>query len=123
MKGSALGLTMTIMLTGAAQLRAQAPPAPVDVGFIAVHVGAQPRRPTIRTSDGFSLYDETATVASVHSLLNGPMLDVAGGYRVGRRLLLGAGVSVFRSSGGSAVTASIPDAGFFDRPRSVAAAA
>jgi hypothetical protein len=105
-----------LVAAGGARTAAQ---APSDSGFLAVRVGAQPQRPTIRATHGFDLFDEAATVESIYHIDNGPVFDVSGGYRAGPELLVGAGVSVFRSRGPSTATASIPDPIFFDRFRTV----
>ena len=117
-----LKLAMAIVLLSE-PLEAQAPPGPSSRALITVRGGAQPQRPTVRATHRFDLYDETATLDSVYSIANGPMIDLAVGRRVGRRLVLGGGMSLFRSSGPGAVTAAIPDRVFFDRPRAVTAAA
>ena len=112
-----LGLIGAFALSGASEVRAQQP-SPSRAGFINVNVGAQPQRHTIQTSESFPLYDETATVKSNQPIQGGGVVDVSGGYRVWRRVALGAGLSsVIRNSGGDAgVTVSIPDPGVFDRP-------
>ena len=116
-----LGLMTTVVLLGTTDAGAQAASSAASVGFITVRVGAQPQRRTIHTSQSFSLYDETATVTSNQPIKHGPMFDISAGYRVRRPLAIAAGVSSFRSTGNSRVTASIPDPRFFDRPRTVTA--
>lgn len=107
------------VLISAVQAGAQGLASPVNAGYLNVNVGAQPQRRTIRTADSFSLYDETATVTSSQPIKNGPMFDVSGGYRVTRRFVIAVGVSSFRSSSTSTITASIPDPSVFDRPKTV----
>lgn len=116
-----LGLMTTVVLLGTTDVGAQAASSAANAGFINVRVGAQPQRRRIHTSQSFSLYDETATVTSNQSIKNGPMFDISAGYRVWRPLAIAVGVSSFRSTGNSGVTASIPDPRFFDRPRTVTA--
>lgn len=113
-----LGLIAAFVLSGAAEARAQQPP-PASAGFINVNVGAQPQRRTIHTSESFPLYDESATVTSTQPIQNGVIFDVSGGYRVWRRVALGVGLSSFKSRGDGGVAVSIPDPGFFDRPKIV----
>ena len=109
---------ITFAWLSAAEARAQQPP-PASAGFITVNVGAQPQRRTINTSESFSLYDEKATVTSNQPIKNGVIFDVSGGYRVWRQVALGVGLSSFRSRGDAGIIASIPDPGFFDRPKIV----
>jgi len=113
-----LGLIGAFALSGAAEVSAQQP-SPANAGFINFNVGAQPQRRTINTSESFTIYDESATVTSNQPVKNGVVFDVSGGHRVWRQVALGVGLSSFRSRGDAGVSASIPDPGFFDRPKIV----
>jgi hypothetical protein len=116
-KTTTVGL-MSVLVVMGAEARAQQATLPGSA-FLSLNVGAQPQRRTIQTSETFPLYDEAAVVTSSQPIKNGAMLDITGGYRGWRRLALAVGLSSFSSSGSSTLTASIPDPGFFDRPRTV----
>jgi hypothetical protein len=93
-----------------------------DKGYITFNVGAQVGSDDLNTSSTFSLYEETATVTSTQRVKSGAFFEIGGAYRVWGRNLL-AGVSFTRSSSDAnvALSASIPDPIFFDRPRNVTA--
>ncbi len=76
-------------------------------------------RRTLTTSSSFSIYEEPATVTSTGEIRNGAILDVGAGYRVWRHVALAVSVSTFGRSGGSALTATIPDPIVYGRPRTV----
>jgi hypothetical protein len=111
-----VGLIAAFTLAGAVEATAQQP-SPASSGFVNVNIAAQPQRRTINTSERFTLYDESATVTSNQPIKNGVVFDVSGGHRVWRQVALGVGLSSFRSRGDAGVIASIPDPGFFDRPK------
>jgi len=98
----------------AAEVSAQVSPAPAKKAFIGVSFGAQPRRQTIQTTTTLGVYGETATFDTSHPIGNGPIIDVAGGYRVWGDLYVGAGFSSFSKNSDSTVTARIPSPLFFD---------
>jgi hypothetical protein len=105
------------LVAGTGRAAAQAQPNPGSAAFLNINVGAQPQQRTIATSESFPLYDETATVTSSQPVNNGPVFDIAGGYRVRRQLFVGVGFSTFQRSSASDLVASIPDLIFVDRPR------
>lgn len=91
-----------------------------DKGYVSVNGGVQTGSHNIDTGSTFSLYDETATVASTQKITGGSFFDIGAAYRVwGKNLLAGISYSHMSSDGDVAVTASIPDPTFFDRPRAV----
>lgn len=88
--------------------------------FAAANVGAQfsPARAET-TAFSFTIYEEAATVNVARSVKGGLLGEFTAGGRVLGNLGV-AGSLWFRSApGDGAVTASIPDPAFFDRPRSV----
>lgn len=91
-----------------------------DKGYVSINGGVQAGSDTLDTAASFPLYDETATVSSTQKVKGGGFFDIGGAYRVWRNNLL-AGVSFTHTSSdtGVALTASIPDPIFFDRPRAV----
>ena len=93
-----------------------------DKGYVSVNVGVQVGSHDLSTSSTFSLYDETATVATTQKIKGSTFFDVGGAYRVwGNNLLAGVTFSRTSTDADVALTASIPDPAVFDRPRAVTA--
>ena len=93
-----------------------------DKGYVTFNVGAQVGSDDLNTSSSFTLYDETGTVTSTQRVKSGAFFEIGGAYRVwGRNVLAGVSFSRMSSDSNVALTASIPDPVFFDRPRSVTA--
>jgi len=91
-----------------------------DKGYITFNVGAQVGSDDLNTNSTFSLYEETATVASTQRVKGGAFFEIGGAYRVwGNNLLAGVTFTHTGSDADVAISASIPDPGFFDRPRAV----
>jgi len=91
-----------------------------DKGYVSVNVGAQAGSHDLSESGSFPLYDETATFSSTNKVKGGAMFDIGGAYRVwGNNLLAGVTFSRVSSKSDGALTGSIPDPVFFDRPRAV----
>ena len=93
-----------------------------DKGYVTFNVGAQVGSDDLDTNSTFSIYDETATVSSTQRVKGGPFFEIGGAYRVwGRNVLAGVSFSRATSDSNVALTASIPDPVFFDKPRNVTA--
>jgi hypothetical protein len=93
-----------------------------DKGYVTVNVGVQVGSDDLNTSSTFSLYEETATVTSTQRVKSGAFFEVGGAYRVwGRNLLAGVTFSHTSTDSNVAITGTIPDPVFFDRPRNVTA--
>ncbi|HET7695843.1 MAG TPA: outer membrane beta-barrel protein [Vicinamibacterales bacterium] len=93
-----------------------------DKGYVTFNVGAQVGSDDLDTNSTFSLYDETGTVSSTQRVKGGAFFELGGAYRVwGRNVLAGVSFTRMSSDSNVALTASIPDPVFFDRPRSVTA--
>jgi hypothetical protein len=91
-----------------------------DKGFVTFNGGVQSGSHDLTTSSTFTLYDETASVDSAQQIKGGGFFDIGGAYRVwGRNLLAGVFISHVTSDADVAITGSIPDPVFFDRPRTV----
>jgi hypothetical protein len=91
-----------------------------DKGYVSVNGGFQVGSHDLNTSASFPLYDETATVTSSQKVKSGGFFDIGGAYRVwGNNLLAGVTYVHTTSEADVAISASIPDPVFFDRPRSV----
>jgi hypothetical protein len=112
----ALGLCATPQIASAQTMQW------TDKGYVTFNVGAQVGSDDLDTSSTFTLYEETATVSSTQRVKSGAFFEIGGAYRVwGRNLLAGVSFSRTSSDSSVALTASIPDPVFFDRPRSVSA--
>lgn len=93
-----------------------------DKGYVTFNIGAQVGSHDLDTSSTFGLYDETATVSSTQKIKGGTFFEIGGAYRVwGNNLLAGVSFTHTGSDADVALTASIPDPIFFDRPRAVSA--
>jgi hypothetical protein len=93
-----------------------------DKGYVTFNVGAQVGSQDLGTSNTFTLYEETATISSTQKVKSGAFFEIGGAYRVwGNNLLAGVSFSHTSSDGDVALTATIPDPVFFDRPRNVSA--
>lgn len=91
-----------------------------DKGYVSINGGVQAGSDTLDTSSSFALYDETATISSTQKIKGGGFFDIGAAYRVwGNNLLAGVSFTRTSSTADVALTASIPDPIFFDRPRNV----
>ena len=91
-----------------------------DKGYVTFNVGAQVGSDDLATSSTFSLYEETASIDSTQRIKGGAFFEIGGAYRVwGNNLLAGVSFTHTASDSDVAITGSIPDPVFFDRPRSV----
>jgi hypothetical protein len=91
-----------------------------DKGYVTFNVGTQIGSDDLNTNSSFPLYDETATVSSTQKISGGAFFEIGGAYRVwGNNLLAGLSVTRTKSDADVALTASVPDPVFFDRPRAV----
>lgn len=85
-------------------------------GFVNVNLGFQTKARTATARGDQSLYDETATFEARIGVGNAPIVDIAGGWRLWRNLAGGIAFSRYTDSSDAALSASIPDPLFFDRP-------
>ena len=91
-----------------------------DKGYISINGGVQAGSDTLDTSSSFTLYAEDATVTSTQKVKGGGFFDIGAAYRVwGNNLLAGMSFTRTTSDTSVALTASIPDPVFHDRPRAV----
>jgi len=88
-----------------------------DKGYVTVNLAGQVGSHTLDTNFNFPLFDETATVNSSQKVSGGFLFDIGGAYRVwGNNLLAGVSYSHTSSDADVAISGSIPDPVFFDRP-------
>ena len=66
-----------------------------------------------------TLYDETATYTSTHSIPDGTFFDGAAGVRFWKNLAFGVAVSSSSTSGSAQGVGSVPHPLFYSRPRTV----
>jgi hypothetical protein len=118
-------LTVALLVVGCS---AAAVPAPAfaqtmqwtDKGYVSVNAGVQAGSHDLDTNSTFTLYEETATVASSQKVKSGAFFDIGAAYRVwGANLLAGLSFTHTASDADVSVSASIPDPIRFDQPRSV----
>ncbi len=95
----------------------------MDKGFVNLTGGAQVGSRSLTAAASFDIYDEQASVSSSQDVKGGAFFDISAGYKVWENLALGVGYSRAGSKTDAAITASIPDPLYFDRPRSVSATA
>lgn len=115
-------LILTLALSAAPQIASAQTMQWTDKGYVTFNVGAQVGSDDLATSSTFTIYEETASVSSTQKVKSGAFFEIGGAYRVwGRNLLAGVSFSHTSSDTDVAITASIPDPVFFDRPRNVSA--
>src|SRR5262245_63292821 len=112
-----LAVAMGVLVTSAAAAHAQG--APVRRVFVDVGAGGQVSTRTFSESSAFTVFNETALVATNQATGRGFVFDVNGGYRFARNLHFGVGFWVARPDGASASAASIPDPLVFNRPKTL----
>ena len=106
-----------LTMAGATPARAQAVQPWTDRAFVNVNVGAQTKARRYEVTGSFPLYQETATYETSLTTGDGPVIDVAGGYRIFRNLAVGLGVTRYSDSHDATVSGVVPDPLFFDTPR------
>lgn len=112
-----------VVICAAFAPRASAQMTWTDKGFVNLTGGVQVGSHTLDTSTAFDLYDEQATVGTTQKVKGGGLFDVSAGYKVWRNFAIGAGYSMTSGKADATVSASVPDPVFFDRHRSITAAA
>jgi hypothetical protein len=116
-----VGLTVLMSALCVGQTWAQAAAGTEPKTFVNMGVGVQPQHRTVTATDSFTIFDETATITSVHDIRNGALFDVGGGFHVSPQFAIGAGFSTFGRAGTGTITASIPNPVFYDRPATATA--
>jgi outer membrane protein with beta-barrel domain len=90
-----------------------------DKGYASVNVGGQAGSHTLTTAPAFRIYDEDGSLATSQKAGGGGFVDLSGGYRVRRNLLVAVGFSHSGSSDDVTINAQVPDPARFERLRSV----
>ena len=105
-----------LLVAGASAAAAQTlNPTPEGGPFISLSVGGQPQTRTFSSGGTFTAFGETGRFQVNQNIGRGFMIDVSGGYQIGRHLGFGAGVWTARSKSAIAASATIPDPLFFGR--------
>jgi hypothetical protein len=81
--------------------------------------GGQVSTRTFSASSAFTVFNEAGLVATNQATGRGFVLDVNGGYRIGRNITLGVGLWTAHPDGASASAASIPDPLIFNHPTTI----
>ena len=100
------------LLCLAAPARAQSA-AWSERGWFGISGGVQPSANTLTDAFDLTLYTEPERITVEYPLNSGPVIAANGGYRVWKRLAIGAGVSHHSDSSSMNLTASLPHP-FFD---------
>jgi hypothetical protein len=106
---SVMALVLGLVLTATVAARAQSPAPAASKAFVNVSVGGQLRSDTFGSSSTFTLFNETATVASNQSIGRGFVFDIGGGYKLTDHFAVGAGLWTQNSKGTANLVASLPD--------------
>ena len=114
-----LAISTVLLIAARSEARAQTSPAPANLFFVNVNVGAQPSRRLIEKNQSLPVFGETASISTSQPIRNGAMFDITGGYRVWHGLFVGVGFSSFGRDSDAAVVATIPNPLFFDQPLTV----
>jgi hypothetical protein len=121
----ALALAAAIAIPSSAAAQGQQPasqgqetPSRIFVNF---GVGIQGGSQEVHTSTGLRIYDEDFALQSTRHVEGGLVLDISAGYRVWRKLSVGAGFTLAGKEGNITAFAGIPDPLFHERPREVSA--
>ncbi len=113
-----LGLGVTSVRAQGA-LTPASPAVGIQRAFVSLEGGAQVTPTSSDSSVTYKLYGEDAVVSAGYETKAVPVIGARAGTRVWRRLVVGAGASLFTSDGSAAVTGRLPHPFFFQRPRTV----
>jgi hypothetical protein len=88
-----------------------------DRGYLNFSTGVESSSSTLTDTRNYTLYDEPATTTTSSSITGGNILDFSGGVRVFRNLSVGAAWHMEKNRADVAITGSVPNPIFFNRPR------
>ena len=92
-----------------------------DKAYATLSVGGQAGSHTLTTQTDFSLYEETGTLTTSQKVGGGAFVDIGGGYKVWRNMLVALSFSHVGSDSDAAIAAQVPDIAVTDRLRPVTA--
>jgi hypothetical protein len=110
---------------GATPVRAQSALSPaspamgIQRAFVSLEGGAQVTPNSSDSRVTYKLYGEDAVMSAGYETTTVPVIGARAGIRAWRRLVVGAGASLFTGNGPAAVTGRLPHPFFFQRPRAV----
>jgi len=105
-----------LVVMGASAARAQTLNPQTDGGaFVSLAVGGQPQTRSFSSSGTFPSFNETGRFQVAQNIGRAIVIDLSGGYRMGKHLGVGVGVWTARSKSAVAATAALPDPLFFGR--------
>jgi opacity protein-like surface antigen len=120
-----LAFTLTASLAGLVAADAQPAPAPRSKPartasfFLGIDGGIQATSSSATSKVTYRVYGEEASLDTTYTTEPGPVFGGHAGFRVWRRLVIGAGASLYSKSSNADVTASIPHPFHFTRPRTI----
>jgi hypothetical protein len=88
-----------------------------DQAYATLSVGGQAGSHTLTTQTPFDLYEETGTLTTSQKVGGGAFVDIGGGYKVWRNLVVALTFSHTGSSSDVGVAAQVPDPVFSDHLR------
>ena len=94
-----------------------------DRGYINFSTGVETSSSDLTDTRNFTLYDEAASITTNSPITGGNIIDFMGGVRVFRNLSVGAGWHMENNKQDVAITGSVPNPIFFNRPRQLSATA
>jgi opacity protein-like surface antigen len=115
------GFVCGFALVTATPALAQTPSA--EKIFVNLSAGLQIGTSDVNSVQTFDLYAEPGTLTSAIDVKGGFFFDGQAGYRIGRNLAVGIGVTFVDAKSDATINASIPHPIFFDQNRSVGATA
>jgi hypothetical protein len=114
----ALAIAAALAIPHSASAQGQQTPSRIFVNF---GVGIQGGSQELSTSTDLHLNEEDFALQSTRHVEGGLVIDLSGGYRVWRKLSVGAGFTKAGKEGNITAFAGVPDPLFTDRPREVSA--
>jgi hypothetical protein len=114
----ALAIAAALAMPNSAAAQAQQASRGIFVNF---GVGIQGGSQELHTSTGLRIYEEDFALQSTRHVEGGLVLDLSAGYRVWRKLSIGAGFTMAGKETNITAFAGVPDPLFHERPREVSA--
>jgi hypothetical protein len=94
-----------------------------DRGFINFSTGVEKGSSDLNDTRNYTLYDEPATTNTASSITSGNIIEFGAGVRIWRNLSVGGGYHQESNKADVAITGTVPNPIFFNRPRQLNATA
>lgn len=94
-----------------------------DRGYINLSLGVESSSSDLNDTKNYTLYDEPATTNTASSITSGNIIEFGGGVRIWRNISVGAGYHQESNKADVAITGTVPNPIFFNRPRQLNATA